>query len=91
MNYKDQFARAKNILAAAYNDSVDVVNPFDAGTTESCILRVNDVTTGGELTVITEGGDEVVYKGLIVGDWIPVHIKRIKATGSTVDEVVAHW
>lgn len=91
MNYKDQFARAKSILAAAYSDSVDVANPFDASETESCIIRVNDVTTGSNLCVITEGGDEVIYKGLVVGDWIPVHVKRIKATGSDVDEVIAHW
>lgn len=91
MNYKDQFARAKSILAAAYSDSVDVISPFDTSVTEACIIRINDVTTGTNLSVVTEGGDEVIYKGLSAGDWLPVHVKRIKATGSDVDEVIAHW
>ena len=83
---------------------LSVVPPITAGTTaqslsppenQGCIVDINDLTgpaTTGELCVITAGGDTVTYKGVTVGQFIPVQITHWKKIGSVnIDSIIANW
>lgn len=55
--------------------------------TSSCMLYIG-VT--GDISVVTAGGDSLVYKNVAVG-FMPVHVKRVLSTGTTATDIVANW
>ena len=88
MIIKDQFARAAVVVKS---DTADIVKPYGGAKKEGAILRVNDITGGDVIKVQTFGGDIITYKGVVVGEWLPVHVVKVFDTDTTVTEVVAHW
>jgi len=45
----------------------------------------------GDIEVITSGGDTVTYVGLKQGTWLPVHVTRVKATGTTATNLIVNY
>ena len=45
----------------------------------------------GNLAVVTDGGDEVTFSALPAGSFIPVHIRKVKATGTSATDILALW
>ena len=45
----------------------------------------------GDLAVVTDGGDEVVFTAVAAGSFLPVHIKQVKATGTDATAILALW
>ena len=89
MNRKDQVGRA---LAVTPSDTVDIAPPFgDQSKNPGCLLRVGNVDAGSDLRVLTVGGDDITYQGLLAGEWLPVHVIRVYATGTTATNIIAHW
>jgi hypothetical protein len=60
------------------------------GTTPSwpCVLYVG-VT--GDVRVLTEGNDDVTFVGFQGGNFIPVNVVRVFATGTSATNIVALW
>lgn len=62
---------------------------------QGCIVYINEIqapATTGELCVITAGGDTVTYKGVTVGQFIPVQITHWKKLGSVnIVSIIANW
>jgi hypothetical protein len=49
------------------------------------------VGTGGNLEVTTMSGDTVVYKNLPDAYTLPVQVKRVLATNTTADDIIAQY
>jgi hypothetical protein len=69
-----------NPLAFSESASVQVYNGEDDST--GCVLYIG---AGGAVSVITEGGDDVVFGGVPGGSFFPVQVLRVKndQTGAT--------
>ena len=49
------------------------------------------VGTGGDLKVLTSGGDEVTFVGVGSGSFIPVNCIQVFNTGTTASDIIALW
>lgn len=81
-NIKLQTSRA---IAVTPSDTDDIILP--QGKAEGCVLYVG---TGGNLAVITHGGDTVTFVGILAGTFVPVQVKRV-LTATTADDIIALW
>lgn len=61
---------------------------YKAGANEGCVLYVG---TGGNVDLITAGGDTALYTGVPTGMFMPVQVKRVKATLTVASTIVAQW
>jgi len=66
------------------------VTPSD-GTDLATPTRAIFVGGAGTLTVITAGGETVLFTGVIAGQVLTLQASRIKATGTTATNIVAMW
>jgi len=53
-----------------------------------CVLFIGGA---GNLRVLTAGGDDVTFTGVLAGSFLPVQVKRVFATGTTATNIVALW
>lgn len=58
------------------------------GSNNGCVLYVG---TGGDVKVLTIGGDEVTFSNIPEGTFMPVHVLRVFSTGTTATDIVALW
>ena len=56
-----------------------------------CVLYVGDIAAGATMTIITAGGDEIAFAGLLAGSFIPVQTTRVKSTGTLAARIIALW
>jgi hypothetical protein len=49
------------------------------------------VGTGGTLRVITAGGQDVTFNGILGGTFLPVQIDKVFKTGTTATNLIALW
>ena len=73
-----------------------LVNPSDTdeipsvtgGTNNGCVLYIG---TPGNVRVKTIGWDDVIFTGVYAGQFFPVQVIQVFATGTTAGEIVAIW
>ena len=73
-----------------------VVSPSDTdnitaptgGPNDGCVLYIG---TGGNVRVMTAGGDDVVFYGIPTGSFIPVQVVKVFATDTTASNIIALW
>jgi len=53
-----------------------------------CVLYVG---TGGDLRVLTAGGDDVVFTNLSSGSFLPVNVLRVFLTNTTAADILSLW
>ena len=58
---------------------------------EGCIIYVGDTSGGGDLNVETASGQEVIYKNVPQGSFLPVQVVRVNASLTTASELIANW
>jgi len=49
------------------------------------------VGTGGTLSIITAGGDNVTLTGVNNGSFIPIMVFSVQATGTSCSDIIALW
>lgn len=81
------------VQRAALVTPSDTANiPYVGGDTYTnpwpCVLYIG---TGGNLRVMTEGGDDVVFTNVLGGTTLPVNVVRVYATNTTASNIVAMW
>ena len=54
-------------------------------------LLKNYYGTGGDLKVLTVGGDEITFTNFQDGNFLPVQVVRVYSTGTTASNVIALW
>lgn len=72
---------------AAYAAAVTPSDTVDL-TSEARALFVG---TGGNVRVLTVGGDTVTFNAVPAGTTLPVRVKRVYATSTTASNIVALW
>jgi hypothetical protein len=45
----------------------------------------------GNLRVLTEGGDDVVFSGVLAGSYLPIQVLKVFSTNTTATNIVAIW
>ncbi len=45
----------------------------------------------GDIELITVDDDTVLFKGIVAGQFLPVQVKRVKATNTSATDIVALW
>ena len=83
---KLQTSRAATVTPS---DTVDIPNIASSTTRNNgCVLYVG---SGGDLKVLTAGGDEVTFVGFPTGGFLPVQVVRVFATDTTAASILALW
>lgn len=68
------------------NDTTNI--QFGTRDTGGCVLYVG---TGGNLRVLTSGGNDVTFANIADGTFLPVHVVRVFATSTTASNILALW
>lgn len=84
---KLQASRATQIKISDTDDIPSISNENGRGN-NGCVLYVG---TGGNLRVLTAGGDDVMFTGFPSGGFLPVNVVRVFATNTTADDILALW
>jgi len=61
---------------------------YKSGQNNGCILYVG---AKGNLSVLTIGGDEVIYVAVPDGTFMPVQMLRVNSTSTTATDIIAQW
>lgn len=70
-------------------DNLAVVTPSDSSEL-AYVTRGVHLGTGGDLKVMTKGGQMVTLPGLVAG-WHPIRVRQIYANGTTASQITAGW
>lgn len=49
------------------------------------------VGTGGDLNIVTSGGDEVLLKNIGNASYVPIMVKSVQSTSTTCSDIIALW
>ena len=86
-----QKLQAGSAAAVTPSDTADIPSVSTtpgAGKNNGCVLYVGG---SGNVRVKTIGGDEVTFVGISSGQFIPVQVLQVFATGTTATNIVALW
>jgi len=85
-----QKLQAERAALVTPSNTVDI--PYVGGDTYTnpwpCVLYIGG---SGNVRVLTAGGDDVVFTGVLAGTFIPVQVTRVFATNTTATNIVAVW
>ena len=85
MAYQKLQASRASVVTPSNTLDIPSVN---GGNMTECVLYVG---TGGDLAVITAGGDSVVFTNVQGGSFIPVQVNRVLVTGTNASNILALW
>jgi len=77
-----------DIFLAFPEDFTIYTGNSNTGSRTPCVFFVGGA---GNATVVTEGGDTVLFKSLQSGQFIPVSVTRILSIGTNALDIVALW
>jgi hypothetical protein len=55
---------------------------------QGCVLYAG---SGGNIRVLTAGGDDVTFDAVPAGSFVPVQVKRVFSTSTTPTNTIALW
>lgn len=74
--------------AVTPSDTVNIPSVNGGTREEGPVLYIGG---SGNIRVLTEGGDDVIFYGVVAGTFLPVHVVRVFATSTTATNIVALW
>lgn len=85
-----QKLQANRASSVTPSDTVNIPSlSSESGTpNRGCVLYIG---TGGDLKVLTVGGDEVTFTNFQDGSFLPVQVVRVFETGTTASNIIALW
>jgi hypothetical protein len=87
MAYQKLQARRAN--AVTPSDTVNIPNPASTEyAQDGCAIFVG---TGGNIRVLTVGGDDVIFANVADGQFLPVQVLRVFSTNTAASDIVALW
>lgn len=88
MAYQKLQASRASLVTPSDTINIPSVSSEDGKGNNGCLLYVG---TGGDLKVLTIGGDEVTFVGFPNGGFLPVNVIRVFSTGTTASDILALW
>jgi len=82
-----QKLQAGRASAVTPSDTVEIA-AVTGGSNNGCVLYAG---VGGDVRILTVGGDDVVLKNIANGQFIPVQVLKVFATNTTATDLVALW
>jgi hypothetical protein len=82
-----QKLQAERAALVVPSDTVNIPS-ISGGVNNGCVLYVG---TGGNLAVVTVGGDSIVFANVQEGSFIPIQVLRVLATGTNASNIIALW
>jgi hypothetical protein len=76
------------VSAVVPSNTVDIPYVGDASSVWPCVLYSG---TGGDIRVMTAGGDDVTFVGVPAGTFMPVQVTRVFALGTAATGIMACW
>lgn len=72
------------------SDTVNIpsVATQDGTGNNGCVLYVG---TGGDVRVMTASGADVTFSNIQSGQFVPVQVKKVFASGTTATDILALW
>jgi hypothetical protein len=72
------------------SNTVNIPNPAaqNGSGNNGCVLYIG---TGGNLRVLTVGGDDVIFTNVQEGTFLPIQVLRVFATSTTALNIIALW
>jgi hypothetical protein len=70
-----------------YGGWSEFYNLYDGSFSEGCVLYVGGA---GDVSVTTVGGNDVTFKGINAGQFIPVNVVKVTAS-TTATDIIALW
>jgi hypothetical protein len=89
-NLKLQVSVAADVTKS---DTVNIQYPGDNTASPNtsawpCVLYVG---TGGNVRVLTAGGNDVILNNVAAGTFIPIQVVRVYSTNTTASDILALW
>ena len=88
MAYQKLQANRASVVVASDTVNIPSISSENGRGNNGCVLYVG---TGGNLRVLTAGGDDVVFTGFPDGGFLPVNVVRVFLTNTTASNIVALW
>lgn len=85
-----QKLQAGRAAVVTKSDTVNIPDPA-GGVNNGCVLYVGTAGTGGVLRVLTIGGDDVTFKNVASGTFIPVQVLRVFSSTTSATDIIALW
>ena len=84
-NFKLQGMRAADVVPS---DTENIPSISGPGNARPCVLYIG---TGGDLKVLTEGGDELIFVNIQDGSFFPVNVTKVFSTDTSATNIIAIW
>jgi hypothetical protein len=85
-----QKLQGRRAAAVTPSDTANIpsISSEDGSGNNGCVLYVGSF---GDVKVRTIGGDDVTFKNVQAGTFLPVQVIRVFSTGTTSTDIVALW
>ncbi len=83
-----QVGRAAAVTPGLATATIPSISTADGSGNNGCILYVG---VAGNVEVVTVGGDNVTFVGVVAGTFLPVLVKQVVAAGTTASNILACW
>jgi len=88
MAYQKLQASRASLVTPSDTVNIPSVSSENGRGNNGCVLYVG---TGGDLRVLTAGGDDVVFAGFPNGAFLPVNVIKVFATNTSASGILALW
>lgn len=82
-----QKLQANRAVKVTPSNTVNISEETEASKSGSVLY----IGTGGDLRVLTVGGDEVVFYNIQDGSFLPVQVLRVYESETTASNIIALW
>tara|TARA_R110000772_G_scaffold159796_1_gene270956 strand:+ start:123 stop:389 length:267 start_codon:yes stop_codon:yes gene_type:complete len=88
MAYQKLQSSRASVVVASDTLNIPSVSSENGRGNNGCTLYVG---TGGNLRVLTAGGDDVLFTSLPTGSFLPVNVLKVFSTNTTASDILALW
>ena len=88
MSYQKLQANRASLVTPSNTVNIPSLSSESGTPNRGCVLYIG---TGGDLKVLTIGGDEVTFTNFQDGSFLPVQVVRVFETDTTASNIIALW
>jgi hypothetical protein len=88
MAYQKLQAYRAAVVTPSNVSNIPSVSNQDGSGNNGCVIYIGG---SGDLDVTTAGGDRVTFFGLLAGQFVPVQVIKVWATGTSATNIIALW